>query len=156
MTIPTILQEHLRAHRVHFDLLEHPPTLSSSQTAQTSHVSGNRLAKGVLTKDAKGFVLAVLPASHHIEWAALRSLTHRALELADESETAALFEDCEPGAVPPFGDAYGLQMVIDDSLHDLAEVYCESGDHRSLVRVPGGEFDAMMSRAPHGLFTRHD
>jgi Ala-tRNA(Pro) deacylase len=56
--------------------------------------------------------------------------------------------------MPPFGDAYGLRVLVDDALLDEDDVYCESGDHTQLVHVAGQTFRALMSRAEHGHFSR--
>src|SRR3546814_17768878 len=67
MTIPSTLQGYLRKAGVKPQTVAHPKTLSASRTAQVCHVSGDCVAKGVLVKDAEGYLLAVIPASHHIE-----------------------------------------------------------------------------------------
>ena len=80
----------------------------------------------------------------------------RSAALASEQEVGRLFPDCELGAIPPPGEAYGLDMVLDDSLAGLDEVCFEGGDHRSLVRVGGEQFRGLMSGARRGRFSTHD
>src|SRR3546814_17715636 len=75
MTIPSTLQGYLRKAGVKPQTVAHPKTLSASRTAQVCHVSGDCVAKGVLVKDAEGYLLAVIPASHHIEMDRLSRLT---------------------------------------------------------------------------------
>lgn len=103
MTITSTLQSYLRKNGVEPQTVRHEKTLSASRTAQASHVSGDCVAKGVLMKDAEGYLLAVIPASHHIEMESLSRLTGRQLQLADENEVANAFPDCALGAVPPMG-----------------------------------------------------
>src|SRR3546814_17584478 len=98
MTIPSTLQGYLRKAGVKPQTVAHPKTLSASRTAQVCHVSGDCVAKGVLVKDAEGYLLAVIPASHHIEMDRLSRLTGRALRQAlvgiavldDEAENAEI------------------------------------------------------------------
>jgi Ala-tRNA(Pro) deacylase len=134
----------------------HPKTQSASRTAQACHVSGDCVAKGVLVKDTEGYLLAVIPASHHLEMERLSRLTGRALRLADEEEVADVFPDCALGAVPPLGAPYGLDCVVDDSLARQPEAFLEGGDHATLLQVTAAEFARLTRDARHGAFSRHD
>lgn len=159
MTISTTLQRYLEGRAVGFEVVSHPSTGSSSETAQATHVSGNRIAKTVVLRDGDqgdGYLLAVVPASHHLSLDMLQTWLGRSVALASEQEIGRLFPDCELGAVPPLGDAYGLDVVLDEALAGLDEVFFEGGDHRSLVRVTGTQFRELMAGARHGRFSTHD
>jgi Ala-tRNA(Pro) deacylase len=159
MTISATVQRYLQGRGVRYEVLTHPFTGSSSETAQSAHVSGERIAKTVVLRDGDaedGYLLAVLPASHHLSLDLLQRWLGRPAALASEQEVGRLFPDCELGAIPPLGEAYGLDMVLDDSLAGLDEVCFEGGDHRSLVRVGGEEFRELMSGARRGRFSTHD
>jgi Ala-tRNA(Pro) deacylase len=84
----------------------------------------------------------------------LERQTNRKLELASESELADVFPDCEMGALPPLGQAYGIQTVYDDRLRRLSCVYFEGGDHCDLVYVGGREFIDLLKDSPHGDLCR--
>jgi Ala-tRNA(Pro) deacylase len=156
MTTTSTLQSYLRKNGVKPQTVTHPKTLSASRTAQACHVSGDCVAKGVLVKDAEGYLLAVIPASHHLEMERLSRLTGRALRLADEEEVADVFPDCALGAVPPLGAPYGLDCVVDDSLARQPEAFLEGGDHATLLQVTAAEFARLTRDARHGAFSRHD
>jgi Ala-tRNA(Pro) deacylase len=156
MPVAMTLQKHLAELGIEYDVLMHPKTLTSQETAQQSHVPGDRIAKGVLLKDERGYLLAVVPATHHVRLGELREKTGRRLGLATEAEVAARFKDCEVGAIPPIGAAYGLPAILDDSVVGQADVYFEGGDHVNLVRVTGAQFEKLMANAERGRFSRHD
>lgn len=156
MAVATTLQQYLADHRVSYDTLEHAETPSASRTAQASHVPGNRLAKGVVLKKRDGYVLAVVPASHRVALDALGEWLREPVGLATEDEVRTLFPDCDKGAVPAVGEAYGLTTVVDDSLVGEPEVYFEGGDHCTLIHVTGAQFHALMEGAPHGRFSSRD
>jgi Ala-tRNA(Pro) deacylase len=82
MAIALTLQKYLDAKNVRYDLMRHEPTSSSMETAEVCHVSGDCIAKGVLLRDETGYALAVLPASHHIRFSALKSQLGEDVELA--------------------------------------------------------------------------
>ncbi len=155
MSLAKTLDRHLTQSGVGFDVVSHPRTLSSTRTAEVAHVSGERLAKAVVLHDEQGYLLAVVPSTHRLELDAVQRLVDRSMSLATEGEIADLFGDCELGAVPPVGPAYGLNVLMDESLADQSEVYFEGGDHRSLVRVNGADFDALMVEAQRGRFSHH-
>jgi Ala-tRNA(Pro) deacylase len=159
MTIASTVQRYLVGQGIGYALLSHPITGSSSETAQSAHISGDCIAKTVVLRDGDagdGYLLAVVPASHHLSLELVQACLGRSVALASEHEIGQLFPDCDLGAIPPLGEAYGLDVVLDDSLAGLDEVCFEGGDHRTLIRVGGDQFRAMMSGARHGRFSSHD
>jgi Ala-tRNA(Pro) deacylase len=77
------------------------------------------------------------------------------LGLATESELVGLFKDCEIGAIPPIGPAYGIETVVDDSLLQENDVYFEAGDHEELIHVSGKQFRDLVAGARYGRFSHH-
>jgi len=150
MGIAVSLQEYLDDHHIHYEVMIHERTGSSLQTALTTHVAGDSLAKGVVLTREGGCVLAVVPASSKVRLDAIEEMLHCPVGLASEDEASSLFPDCEAGAVPPIGAAYGLDTIIDDSLDHQRDLYIEGGDHRSLIHMPGVEFQNLMKDVPHG------
>lgn len=155
MATALTLEQHLDRNRVAYDVLPHAPTMSSWRTAESSHVPANELAKAVVLKRDRGYLLAVLPASQQVEWKALGKWFNQNLALATEDEIAWLFPDCTPGAVPPIGEAYGIETVVDDSIAEQADIYFEGGDHATLVHMAGPAFCKLMAHAKHGRFSSH-
>jgi Ala-tRNA(Pro) deacylase len=155
MAIALTLKEHLTKQGVEYDVLPHAPTQSSMRTAQASHVPGDRLAKAVVLRDEARYLLAVIPASHHLGLDDLAALLRRRPELATEQEIGTLFGDCARGAVPPIGAAYGVDLIVDDRIVEQPEVYFEAGDHATLVHMTGAQFARLTAGAQHGRFSHH-
>ena len=155
MAIAPILQKHLDRN-VTYDVLTHDPTMSSTRTAQACHVSGDRLAKAIVLRHDGRYLLAVLPATHHVRLADLKTQIGDDVDLADEDEIKRLFPDCAPGAVPPIGGAYELDVIVDDSIQAQPDVYLEGGDHTTLVHMDQAQFARLMAEARHGRFSVHD
>jgi Ala-tRNA(Pro) deacylase len=156
MTIATRVQRYLSDCGVDYEVLEHERTMTASRTAQAGHVSGDRLAKGVLLKSEGGYTLAVLPASCHLRLREVQDCLERPVGLATEAEVGQLFNDCDLGAIPPIGRAYGMDMIVDDDLIGQPDVYFEGGDHISLIHVNAMGFQRLMADARHGRISRHD
>jgi Ala-tRNA(Pro) deacylase len=153
MAIAQRLKSFLNKHGVPYDLISHEATGDSQHSAQAAHVPGRHLAKAVLLEDEQGYLVAVIPADQHVHLGRVHHLLDRSVGLATEPELTALFPDCEPGAVPPLGTAYGLPMVVDRQLIDAPEVWFEGGDHRTLVHVSGDAFRALCSESATGDIT---
>jgi Ala-tRNA(Pro) deacylase len=149
MAIAATLQQYLDDQGVTYDLTTHKTTHCASRTAEASHVPGGNLAKAVVIKRREGYLLAVLPASHHVELNQLGHWLQQPVSLATEDEIAGLFPDCDAGAVPAIAPAYNLNAVVDEGLDDRDDIWFEAGDHRTLVHMSGGEFRTLMGKMPH-------
>lgn len=154
MTIASSVENYLIENDVPYDLVAHPHTATSMETAEMAHVPGARIAKTVVLEDDQGYLVAVVPASSHVDLGELHRQMNRSLGLATEHEIGGLFEDCELGAIPPLGAAYGIETIVDDSLAEQSEIYFEAGDHECLVRVTGESFENLMGNVRHGYFSR--
>lgn len=144
MTVAASVVRVLADHGTEYELVPHPKSFSSMESAHTAHVAEDHIAKGVLLQDSEGYVLAVIPASEWVDLRRLKAELGRDLSMAPEAEVDRFFSDCAPGAIPPLGEAYGLEMVLDESLTHLSSIYFEGGDHEHLVRLSGDEFNALM------------
>jgi Ala-tRNA(Pro) deacylase len=155
MSIAASVQTYLDREGMSYDTLHHAPTRDSMHSAQAAHIPGDRLAKCVVLEDDRGFLMAVIPATHKVDLGALHRMLDRNLGLATDRELMELFRDCEPGAVPPLGLAYGIETILDERLADPPDIYFEAGDHTALVHMQGSEFLRMMSSVPRARISYH-
>ena len=155
MAIAETVQRFLEQHSVEYDLISHPHSGSSHETAEAAHVGEDHVAKAVIVKDTAGYAMVVVPASNWVEIEHLRKELNRDLHLTTEDELAKLFSDCEEGAVPPLGPAYGIETFLDQALLSLAYVYFEAGDHVQLIHISGNDFRALLGGVRHGYYS-HD
>lgn len=155
MTIASKLRQYLDGKGVHYDVVTHPRTATTSQSAESAHIPGDRVAKSVVIHHELGYVLAVVPSTNRVELGTLQDLLDKRLGLATEDEVSTLFDDCEAGAIPPVGAAYGVPVVLDDSLNAAPDLYFEGGDHKSLVHVSGDAFRVLTKDARRARFSHH-
>jgi Ala-tRNA(Pro) deacylase len=153
MTIAVAQERYLAEKKIEYHLMTHPQTGSSHETAEAAHVPDDHIAKAVVIKDKKGYLIVVVPASQWLKMEALREELDRDLHLAGEDEIATLFSDCASGAVPPLGPAYGIETLLDESLTSLADIYFEAGDHEHLVHLRGEDFQTLLSGARRGYYS---
>ena len=157
MAIASKLENYLKQRAVDYQVVTHSHSEYSMETAEKAHVHGDALAKGVLVKDDDGYLLVVLPADYQIELESLQKLLRQQVEMVGEATLGEVFDDCEVGAVPPIGMAYGVKTLWDpaSSLGKLDEVFFEAGDHQTLVRMTGIHFHELMAPAERGEFSHH-
>jgi Ala-tRNA(Pro) deacylase len=153
MGIPVTIAAYLLDRRIDYDLVPHPHTETARASAAASGIPADRVVKAVVVRGSDGFKLAVLPASRHIRLERLRQELGDEVTLAGEEQVEPLFVDCEPGSVPAFGAAYGLDVIVDDSLAGQPDLYVEGGDHANLIHLSGRSFQTLMQAAQHGHFT---
>ncbi|HEX6737085.1 MAG TPA: YbaK/EbsC family protein [Vicinamibacteria bacterium] len=128
-----------------FELLPHGEAFTAERVAQICHVPGRELAKVVVLGDeGRRPWMAVLPASCRLDVAALgQAIGHPHLALLREEELARLFPDCELGAMPPFGELYGMNMVVDACFPRTRPVFFQAGNHRELVAMPYRDYERL-------------
>ncbi len=155
MAVALSLLQYLETADVDYELIHHPHSHSSIDTAKSSHVSGRQLAKGVVVEDTEGnYLLAVIPANRHLDLTSLHHQLDRHVGLATETELSELFPDCEPGAVPPLGAAYGLEMIVDENLEKEPEIFLEGGFHDDVIHMSGLDFSKLIVDTPDGKISR--
>ncbi len=156
MAVSITIQNYLDTMGIGYSTLTHDHTETSSMTAEAAHVQGSRLVKAVIIKDDARYLMALLPASHHLRLKEIQGLLGREVTLAAEGEFSALFTDCDTGAIPALGMAYGLDVIIEDSLAKTGDLFFEGGDHETLVHISAEAFNGLVTDAPHGQFSHLD
>jgi len=128
--------EFLDKSAVHYEVSEHPPVFTAQQMAATEHEPGKYVAKPVIVKVDGKYIMCVLSACSKIDLGALKSqLGAKSVELAEEKEIGKIFDDCELGAEPPFGNLYDLPTVMDKALENDDHIIFQAGSHEKAIRM---------------------
>lgn len=135
------LKEYLDAHHVPYEVLPHPAVYRAPEVAQALHVPGKDLAKVVIVKVDERFVMTVLPADWKVDVKHLKGVFGtKHVRLATEQEFKELFPDCQTGAMPPFGNLYGLDVYVDRSLAEDEEIFFEAGAYDTAIKMRYQDF----------------
>ena len=141
----TNLTELLDREGIRYITIQHSRAYTAQEVAAAAHVSGKEMAKTVVTKIDGKPALVVLPAGEKVDFDQIRANTGaHDVELATEQEFAALFPGCELGAMPPFGNLYGLDTYVTRSLADDEEIAFNAGTHTELIRMPYRDFERVV------------
>ena len=135
------LQKYLDDKHVPYTTISHQPTYTAQEIAAKAHISGRTLAKTVMVKLDGKMVMAVVPAAYHVNFQLLKEATGSTnIELAREDEFVDLFPDVDVGAMPPFGNLYGLDVYVAESLAEDEMIAFSAGTHTDLIKMPFGIF----------------
>ncbi|MBI3080348.1 MAG: YbaK/EbsC family protein [candidate division NC10 bacterium] len=156
MAIVKRLKEFLEKERVAYRVTPHVEAFTAQETAAAARISGKALAKVVVVKRGGTFALAVLPAACKVSPEHLRGLLGTPdVSLAKEAEFVPLFPDCDAGAMPPFGNLYGLETFVDQEVAALPEIVFRAGSHHELVAMAYADY-ARLAKPRVGDFCVHD
>ncbi|MHB1214897.1 MAG: aminoacyl-tRNA deacylase [Thiobacillus sp.] len=148
------MERFLDEHMIPFEVVVHPHSQSSAETARAAGVHPGRIAKGVLLDGEDCQMVAMIPADQEVQLGKLRQDIGVEFRLADEAGVSRLFAECEPGAVPGLPNAWGVEMVWDDALMAQPDVYLEAGDHKRLLHIETRFLREAFGDAPHCHFSQ--
>jgi Ala-tRNA(Pro) deacylase len=148
------LKQLLDASHVPYELHRHARADTATAVATADHVPCSEMAKVVLLRGGDHYVMVVLPASRRLDLSRARDTVEEPdLELASESEVARMFPDCETGAMPPFGDLFGIPVWVDDTLGRESETVFNAGNHRETVHMAYADY-VRLAKPSFGALTR--
>jgi Ala-tRNA(Pro) deacylase len=139
------LRAFLDRNEIKYLVISHSLAYTAQGIAALTHIPGQELAKTVILLVDGRLAMAVVPASFRVDLFKLKKyLSAGAVELASENEFRDQFPDCETGAMPPFGNLYGLDVFADQSLANDKEIAFNAGSHRELVRMSFSDFRTLV------------
>ena len=155
MNIAPTLVKQLAKYGINYNTIHHSYSNSSLHAAHSANIPVQKMVKTVVLEDDQGYVMALVQADHYVKINELNMLLNRRMGLATETELASLFTDCEPGAIPPIGDAYGMTTIVDKNLDDCNDVYIEAGNHTDLLHLSGSAFRQLVEHSRHASICVH-
>jgi len=139
------LKEYLDSHHIKYVTISHSPVYTAPEIAASAHIPGKELAKTVMVKIDGRMAMAVLPASYKVDFDLLKEAAGASsVELASEEEFKDIFADCEIGAMPPFGNLYGMDVFVASSLAEDTEIAFNAGSHGELIRLSYKDFERLV------------
>lgn len=145
MPILRKLKEMLDEAKISYEVYHHPLAYTAQEIATAQHLSGKEVAKVVMLKVDGNLLMGVIPASQKINLTAVKaSLGAKEARLASEDEFSVRFPECEIGAMPPFGNLFGLAVFVDPALEKDEYIYFNAGNHTETVRLKYQDFAALV------------
>jgi len=139
------LTEFLEKSGVSYTTTKHAPAFSAQQMAAQEHEPGKYVAKPVIVRADGEYLMCVLSADHKVDLKALKEqLGAKSVELAEEEEIGKIFNDCELGAEPPFGNLYNLPTIIDKKLEGADHIAFQAGSHERTIRMKMDDYKRLV------------
>jgi Ala-tRNA(Pro) deacylase len=139
------LEDYLRENGVPFEVQHHPRAITAQEVAASEHVPGKMLAKVVMVSADGEMAMLSLPAPYQVDLEkAGKMLGAEEARLAQEEEFEGAFPDCEVGAMPPFGNLYGLPVYVEEALVEDETIFFRAGTHTDTMSVGYADFERLV------------
>ena len=136
------LKDFLSSHNIKYVTISHSPAYTAQEIAALSHISGKDMAKTVIVNIDKETVMLVLQASCGVDFDLLKkNVGADTIELASEQEFKNMFQGCETGAMPPFGNLYGMKVYVEERLTKDGEISFNAGSHTELIKMAYKDYE---------------
>ncbi|HLH68379.1 MAG TPA: YbaK/EbsC family protein [Candidatus Dormibacteraeota bacterium] len=138
------LERYLHEHRVPYRVERHRAAFTAQEIATAEHVPGRRFAKVVMAHADGELIMLTLPAPYLVDTDLLSTVVGKTARLAEEAEFAPRFPDCEPGAMPAFGNLYGIPVLVEADLATGDPIVMQAGDHRVTVELAYRDWERLV------------
>jgi len=139
------LKEVLDRAKISYEVYNHPRAFTAQEIAATQHITGRAMAKVVILKVDGSLVMAVLPSHRLVNLELAKAgLAATDVSLATEEQFATIFPECELGAMPPFGNLFGLPVIVDPALERYESIFFNAGNHLQTVRLKYRDFKLLV------------
>jgi Ala-tRNA(Pro) deacylase len=139
------LEAYLRENGVPFEVQHHPRAVTAQEVAAAEHVPGRMLAKVVMVSAVGEMAMLSLPAPYQVDLEkAAKMLGAQEARLSEEEEFEGAFPDCEVGAMPPFGNLYGLPVYVEEALAEDETIFFRAGTHTDTMSVGYADFERLV------------
>ena len=139
------LKEFLDQEGIKYGSIVHSPAYTAQEVAASAHITGRELAKTVIVELDGQMAMAVLPANRKIVLQDLREVTGSdQVKFASEEAFKKRFPDCETGAMPPFGNLYGMEVYVAETLTEDVEIAFNAGSHTEVMKLAFADFERLV------------
>ena len=142
--MPKRLIDCLDGNKISYEILRHPEAVTAQRIAEAEHVKGRHHAKVVMVRSGSQHLMIVLPAEHLIDHEKLAKIVGQDVSFESEQEFESLFPDCAVGAMPPFGNLYGVPTYVDKSLAEEDYIVFEAGTHTEAIRLSYRDYEKIV------------
>lgn len=139
------LKAFLDANGVKYTSIQHSRAFTAQEIAELAHIPGKELAKTVMVLIAGQIAMAVIPASHLVDFECLSDVAGVPVDLADEGDFVELFPNCDVGAMPPFGNLYDLPVYVSEALAEDDDIAFSAGSHAEVIQLKYADFQRLVN-----------
>ncbi len=139
------LRTYLDENGVKYSAIQHSKAFTAQEIAELTHIPGKELAKTVMVILAGELAMAVIPASHRVDFKCLSDVAGSVAELAEEGDFVERFPTCDVGAMPPFGNLYEMAVYASEILTEDEFIAFSAGSHAEVIRLCYADFERLVN-----------
>lgn len=135
MSISKKIESYLKKAGIKYEAVKHKKVYTAYDLAKTLKKQLNMVAKNLLIKADKKYVVVSIPAGYQLDLGKLKkALKAQAVRIAGEPEIKKVLK-LKLGMLPPFAGLHNLELVVDKALSRVKEVFTNAGSFTDSVRV---------------------
>ena len=139
------LKNFLDDQQVKYISIAHSIAYTAQEIAESAHIPGDAMAKTVIASLDGELAMAVLRAPDKVDLDLLRAAAGAGEgHLASEDQFRSRFPSVDPGAMPPFGNLYGMRVFVDEPLTRNKLIAFNAGSHSELVQLGYADFERLV------------
>lgn len=139
------LKEFLDENRIKYVVLRHSPAFTAAETAHAAHIPGKTMVKTVIVRVDGAPAMLALPSNYKVLPDLLKQeIGAEEVDLIPEDDFQELFPGCETGAMPPFGNLFGMDTYAAESLAEDAQIAFNSGTHVELIQMSWLDYERLV------------
>jgi len=139
------LKKYLDEQHVKYVSIVHSNAYTAQEVAASAHIAGRKMAKVVIVELDGQMAMAVLPADRKVVLQDLRDVTgSEQVRFVSETKFKDRFPDCELGAMPPFGNLYGMEVFVAEVLAGNDTIVFNAGSHVEVIQMAFADFERLV------------
>lgn len=154
MAVPKKIINFLEKSKVKYKILEHKTVYTAFDKSQTLKVSPKIVGKTLVLKIGKYLAIALISASKNLDLKKFEKLVDKEVDFASEKLIKNKIKGVKVGAVPPFGNLWGLQTFVDKSLFREKKIILNSGDWNYSIEISTKDLKKLVPDLILGSFSK--
>jgi Ala-tRNA(Pro) deacylase len=143
MAVPKKVLSYLDKKGLKYDVVKHKKVFTAFDLSKTLKEKMDQIAKTLLVKTDKKYVLVTLPASYRLDLDKVKKyLRAKSVALAKELHMEKVLK-VKPGALTPFGALHKLEVLMDKTLLKAGKVLVGAGSYTESLRLKAADLHKM-------------
>ena len=139
--------------KVKYKTIEHKVVFTAHDVSATTKKKLSEIAKVVLIKADKNFVLIVLPAGKYVDFNGIKkALKAKKVSMASEKDITKYLKT-KVGLLHPFGSAYNIQTLLDKGINKSKKMIASAGTYTHSIELAVKDFEKLVSPIK-GVFSK--
>lgn len=153
MAIPKKIINFLEKNKIKYEILKHKTVYTAFDKAQTLKVKQKIIGKTLVLKKNGEIFIVLISANKNLDLKKFKKLTKaKKVDFVSEKQIKQKFKGVKVGTLPPFGNLWKTQTLVDKPLLKEKEIILSGGDYNFSIKIKGKDFKKLVSDLITGSF----